>query len=145
MEKVGSWSWPLIALAAQPPLLQAWASTAVSILGCPVAVITAGVERWVESSVFHTQLPSEPPGGPTEKHSHPERWPGQEVGQSPGLWSGSSEFQASREAEDLHPSVTLTETWEPPLPPLPPFLLPAQSSDLGVPGFESHIPHLLDP
>lgn len=30
--------------------------------------------------------------GPAERHGHPERWPGQELRQSPGLGPGLSEF-----------------------------------------------------
>ena len=55
MEKVGSWGWPPVVRAQpcppRPPLLQAWPLVAISTLRPPAAVITAGVARWVESSV----------------------------------------------------------------------------------------------
>lgn len=108
---------PASASLHRPPTM------AVSILGSPAAVITAGVERWVESSVFpyaaSSRVTSE-----ARRETQPPRTLTRPGGQTvPWLAAWLV----------LIAPVTPSEIWEPPFPPLLPLLLPAQSSDPGVP------------
>lgn len=112
-------------LPAQAPASASLPTTpmAVSILGSPAAVITAGVEHWVESSVFPYAASSR-----VTSEAHRETQPPRRLTR-PG---GRTVHWLAAWLVLITP-VTPSETWELPLPPLLPLLLPAQSSDPGVP------------